>query len=254
MNKPSIRCCPHRFISFLIALIAPAFCLTATAQQPPSADIDNKAITNIEFRLAEDNLEQFGFSLPKMKISDRVINNLSEWHYPIHSDSARPYTHRLQVRVGPISHDKTPVGFSFSAGNSDPRAPGFQKAEVLAITCHLSAQNRRQKPIENTMEFSARPFIEAAKNRSKQAGAIDLLADRISTVCFNLLKESELERESKPGRRSQTQPGWMPEITIEVSEKPAGGNNPSEKEAGRKEITIHNQGTPVILKLGHDRL
>ncbi len=106
------------------------------AEQPP-VNLDKTSITAIKFVLAEDHLEQFGFRLPLQKIVETVSNNLAEWQYPVKL-SGSSYSHKLEATLGQIANQATPVGFSFSSGNSDPRASGFQKADVLPISCRLS--------------------------------------------------------------------------------------------------------------------
>lgn len=261
MNKPSSTRFLIRMLTISIGLLTIALCSQAMAQQQAHKNFDKTAVTDIEFRIAEDNLEQFGFALPISTMTSRVIDNLAGWHYPVKATPTKPYSHTLLAHIGQQSHQETPVGFSFSSGNSDPRSPEFQKADVISITCSLTANNNAQQSVTQTMDFSAGPIMDAAKKHADQTKTINLLVEHMSTVCFNLLDDLDLEVSSKPDGKPVSKPGWMPEIRIEIEEQTAKETDGpvAEKETvkdseGRKQITIHNQGTPVILKLGHDRL
>lgn len=260
MNKQSQTRSLNRVLTILIGLFAMLPCSRAIAQQP-SNGFGKTAVTGIEFRIADDNLDQFGFALPIATMTTRVIDNLAGWHYPVKAASTKPTSHTLQAHIGQQTHQETPVGFSFSSGNSDPRSPEFQKADVISITCSLTANNNSQQSVTQTMDFSAGPMMDAAKKHADQAKTINLLVEHTSTVCFNLLDDLDLEVSSNPAGKPVSKPGWMPEIRIEIEEPPAketdgpvAEKEPVKSSEGRKQITIHNQGTPVILKLGHDRL
>jgi hypothetical protein len=218
----------------------------------------------------ELQLEGIDSSVPSAEIGQQVIKNLIEWGYPIGAKDNQPFSHILKATVSKIEHGNTPTGFSFSAGNSDPRAMDFQKADVLPISCQLTAIARPEQSGELNMDLMA----SAA---DKQALASGKLADHISTVCFNLLRELNWPESNEPqpaNRQENLKPSWMPEIRIETTEVPA---NPSTKTApsipadkagvaveesvsevpankdARKQIIIHNQGSPVIFQFGHER-
>ncbi|MGR9085512.1 MAG: hypothetical protein ACU841_00365 [Gammaproteobacteria bacterium] len=236
------------------------FCLSAAAMAEGNRPFTfaKASVTRIDFSLSDDNLDQFGVTPSASALSGRIIDNLGGWNFPIRRSSEKAFSHRLTAAIGRVSHQSTPVGFSFSAGNSDPRAPEFQKADIIQVSCTLTDIDDPQQSVGETMDFAAGPIVSALKKRRDEAKGIDLLVDHISTVCFNLLDDLEWDDPGKTSDSSIKKPRWMPEIRIETQEQPASDVKPPEAREsgndGRKQIIIHNQGTPVILKLGHDRL
>jgi hypothetical protein len=55
---------------------------SAIAADNNAVSIDKSAVKAIEFNLADDNLQQFGFKLSAKTMAERVQANLTEWHYP----------------------------------------------------------------------------------------------------------------------------------------------------------------------------
>lgn len=220
-----------------------------------NAAADIGEIRAIEFQIASDNLEQFGFSLSPADLADRVRTNLAEWDYPLPVNG--PYSHTLKARIGQIEHSDTPVGFSFSSGNSDPRAMDFQKAEVLPIECVFSKD--KNTIAENRSTFSARPLA----SEHGQTRVTEKLVDLISTACFNLLDDLPHPNSQPRASTSSFKPKWMPDVRVEVQETPVKPVAPlgmqkidSEDQPNpevKKQIIIHNQGTPVIFEFGHQR-
>ena len=223
------------------------------AQAAESAVIP-EAIMAIECNLTSENLDQFGITLSKEQIVGKVRENLSEWRYPI--KALGPYTHRLEVSLGVISHQSSPVGFSFSSGNSDPRAADFQKADVLPISCRLSK-------IGDSAVLGEQQTTVGAQQLQKELGASKLtekLSDDISTVCFNVLEDLKLPAMGSSVKTEEVKPAWIPNVRIEAKEIPildnTGKVTAQPLEAGsetKKQIIIHNQGTPLIFSFGHER-
>lgn len=210
----------------------------------------------------ELQLEGIDSSASSSEIGQQVIKNIADWNYPIGAKENQSYSHILKATVGKIEHSSTPTGFSFSSGNADPRALDFQKADVLPISCELAAIAHPEQSGELNMELMASEV-------DKQALAPNKLADHISTVCFNLLRELKWPEPHKTNAKSSVSPNWMPEIRIETKEVPAKPVNKVEpdnntdtfeveeiepdKSDARKQIIIHNQGSPVIFQFGHER-
>ena len=223
------------------------------------------------------NLEADGANLQTEAVMQQVSKNLAEWDYPVDVNSTMPASHLLNVQVGTAYRGSTPAGFTFSPGNSDPRALDFQKADVLPITCQLSAIKQPGASAGLNMGFSDSAITASAPD-------IKALADHISTVCFNLLREvnwptKKADGEIKPGTTS-----WIPEIrieeeqgaaptpsdlaapksevTAEPNKVPASQGQSNQKaqpvtkeitKEGRKVYIIHNQGNPVIFNFGFER-
>lgn len=233
------------------------WCLLGAAVADTGAEvIDRASITGIAVDVADQNLEQFGFKLSASEIAERVSKNLAEWHYPIKSSSAGS-SHNLLIQLGVASKGDTPVGFSFTSGDSDPRGLGFQKARVLPISCHLKKIGGAEASIENKATVSAHQLVD----ETNQAKVTEKVVDHVSTVCFDLLNELKLPAAGNQLDTHTFKPGWMPDVQVEVKQVPALGNpeNPSStrvEEVGgetKKQIIIHNQGSPVILEFGYER-
>lgn len=239
----------------LLGLVA-TLALPVLASDKPTVTVDKAAITQIKFELADEHLDQFGFPLPLQQMLERVSKNLSEWHYPV-SVSGLAYSHTLKATLGAIANQATPVGFSFTSGNSDPRASGFQKADVLPVSCRLTSTDGSTVIVEHHTTFSAHELT----GDSSQNKRVDKLVDHLSTACFTLLDDLKLPvAADKKTESTSFKPGWMPEVRVEVKEVPVTDTKDTSiiddskaNEESRKEIIIHNQGSPLILKFGHDR-
>ena len=212
------------------------------------------AMISMDFSMEGERYELYGVKLSTRLLEEKVRKNLSEWRYPLQQGGQ--YSHRLQASVGQIEHRATPVGFSFSNGNSDPRSGDFQKADVLPITCKLSKFDSPQPMAERAATFS----VHSLSPDAGESKLLEDLADRISTACFNLLQEQKFPAEGNRIDPIAVKPVWAPEIRMEVIPAPAIGieKNSVEGDAEstaeeRKQIIIHNQGTPLIIKFGHER-
>lgn len=189
-------------------------------------------------------------------LKKKVAGNLADWHYPIGTKAIAPVSHILTGRIKPVVQSSPPTGFSFSAGNSDPRALEFQKMDVLPVICELASAAQPSQASELSMGFTAETL-------DKRPITEDKLADHISTVCFNLLREQHWPVLEDKAGESASKPGWFPEVRIEnktvPAAPPAKTSNPEETPAivvpdePKQEIIIHNQGSPIILHFGHER-
>ena len=254
---------PTRPIKAALIALAGFFALILSAPgvaQTSPGLIDMKAVTNIEVSIADDHLEQFGFPLPLQEMRVRIADNLVQWRFPVRVAGENIYSHTLVIQIGKIKTGTTPVGFSFSSGNSDPRAAGFQKAEVMPVSCRLTANGNSRQHMELEMRFSANEFVEGLKNHRDKAKIVDSLIDAISTACFDLLDDLNWAKPEQQLTPLMSNPTWMPQVKIETVQQPVPAqkaktavrteiNNTEE----RKQIIIHNQGSPLILKFGHER-
>ena len=249
-----------------ILLFGVAACATNSIKKQQAVDLTETG--RIELQITANDPSQSSET-----VSHEVSKNLAAWDYPVGAKEDEPFSHTIKATVGAVEYGDTPSGFSFSSGNSDPRAMGFQKTFVLPITCQLSSIAHPEQSGELKLGFST-------DEASKVFLGSDKLADHISTVCFNLL--TELKWLIKPKQSTDTttikSPGWMPEIRIETKEVPLAPVNkattPDDSKASpsdsneiegveaktiapttehRKQIIIYNQGSPVILELGHER-
>ncbi len=237
------------------------------------------AVTSINFSVDANHLEQLKLPVTATQLSERVISNLAEWHYPIKL-AAPDASHNLVASLGEISYESTPVGFSFSRGNSDPRSMEFQKANVLPITCTLTTKGTTLPPITHKMTFSMEAFFSGFTD----AHSTEKLVDQITTTCFNLLDNLKTPLIDKPAQTTAFKPAWLPSVQVvvkpvapkpvkpnitqtvnpePVAEKPVSNPTPvivktetTEEASGDdvdKELIINNQGSPLTLHLGHER-
>ena len=258
--------------------------------------LDKSAIKAIDLKIAP---------LPQAKLTAADINslratiiaNLSQYRFPLKPENGQTYSHTLMVNVGESKSDQTPVGISFSVGNADPRAPKFQKADVIPVQCRLvdNANPKQEEQLE--MTFSA-PSASASSQQLQET-----LTDHISSVCFDLLDSLKFlpPPTAAQAAESTSKPSWIPSIQVETvtvpviqpnpqpkvesapaaalpapkatttakpqtaqptptpavpaatSATPATPAKPEPEEETRKQLIIHNQGTPVILKFGYER-
>ncbi|WP_052700573.1 hypothetical protein [Methylocucumis oryzae] len=178
---------------------------------------------------------------------DQIKANLNSWNIPLTVEkNDLAYSHSLTAEIGAIEYGSTPVGLSFSTGNSDPRAKDFQKAHVLPITCRIQAKAHPEQHAELTQTVSA-------NNKPNLAS----LADDISSICFQLLDDLKITKLTPQTPESIKTVTWMPKLRVEtipaapLSTKPLANGAVAEEE--KKQIILHNQGTPVIFKWGQER-
>lgn len=236
--------------SLLSKSIAMAWLLSACAPglEKKLIQLDTASIKRIEFKIGTVKQPSLKSTLAGRDVAARIGNNLAGWGYPVGAKDNQAFSHSLTAEIGLIEHSETPPGFSFSSGNSDPRALDFQKAKVLPIGCELASIAQPTQTSYLHMDF-------VAGNAASEAQ----LVDHISTVCFNLLSELNWPDKTQSEPSSSFKPSWIPEVRIETVTRPeeaVKADEPGvEKEnEGRKQIIIHNQGSPVILKFGHERL
>lgn len=214
--------------------------------------LDKTKIKEIVLNIDADTVSQQGLTESQNRLLQQIKINLSQWQFPplVLSDSKNT-THQLTISIGKVEIDSTPVGFSFSAGNSDPRAQNFQKAKVLPIKCRLTAKQHPEQQTELNMTFQATDKLTT-----------ETLIDHASTVCFDLLDDlnlvtPETTHDTEP--KTLNTPAWMPKVKVKTVKEPQVKMQDKEQQINvpteeRKELIIENQGSPVILKLGHDRL
>lgn len=257
---------PLLILKTLVTVITAVAWATAAAELTQPATIDKASVTGIVFVIAPDHLDQFGSNLPVQQLVEQVSRNLAEWQYPIKATAAEPVSHRLEASIGIIKKDTTPVGFSFSSGNSDPRSADFQKAQVMPISCRLTNLKLPNQQAEYKTTVSADGLLPDNGHAFNAAKTAAKLSDEISTTCFNLLDELALQPHPSLSETQPSKPGWIPNISIEVKNKaaakqPAATAEPKKDTAvsqpanddPRKQVVIHNQGTPVILEFGYQR-
>ncbi len=232
----------------LFKSVAMAWLLSACSPglEKKPMQLDTASIERIEFKIGAVKQPSLKSTSARQDVAVRIGNNLAGWGYPVGAKDKLIFSHTLTAEVGLIEHSGTPPGFSFSSGNSDPRAIDFQKAKVLPIGCELASIAQPTRTSYLHMDFVAGNAVGEAQ-----------LVDHISTVCFNLLNELNWPDKTQSEPASSLKPSWMPEVRIETVTRPAEAEKadaPVKADEGRKQIIIHNQGTPVILKFGHERL
>jgi hypothetical protein len=232
-----------------LAAIVCALTACAPGLEKKQAQLDTSSVKKIEFKIGAIKQSSLKTMLPQQVTVARITNNLADWGYPIGVNDNQAVSHTLTAEIGLIERGETPVGFSFSAGNSDPRAIDFQKMKVLPVSCELTSIAQPEQTSYLHMEFAA-----------GDSNSEDKLVDHISTVCFNLLSELDWPDKMHNQPSSSIKPSWIPEVRIETLASPdveekadVPGKTVTNTREGRKQIVIHNQGTPVIFSFGHER-
>jgi hypothetical protein len=204
--------------------------------EPGGTRPDPASIRKILFRFAPENLEALPAARRK-EMAERVSRNLGTWGYAVEADeSGSGYSHVMEATIGRVALRSTPAGFSFTMGNSDPRAMDFQKADVLPVDCVLYPAGRPKDKASLYMDFIAGGKLkDPARSRSDPAVA-ETFVNHAATVCFNLLDDLKVRR-ARPapaaatGTESASGSTWFPEVRIEVREKaptpPAGTSSPA---------------------------
>lgn len=230
---------------FKSVVIVCALSACAPGLEKNVAAFDTRSINQIEFKLGTIKESSLKSAQHQQDRITRITRNLADWGYPLGDTNKPLFSHSLTAEIGLIEHSTTPPGFSFSSGNSDPRAIDFQKSDVLPIGCELKSIAQPEQSTYLTMDFAAGSSISE-----------DKLIDHISTVCFNLLSELNWPVKVTNQPFSSMKPAWIPEVRIETISTPieAGKTDSSDKTSEeRKQIIIHNQGSPVIFSFGHER-
>lgn len=242
----------------------------STVPETSSSKFDAAAVNGVSFRFAQTRV--FDTTVPASDITRQIASNLGAWGYDIDTDNTQNFSHTMTVTIGEIKRDTTPQGLSFSAGNSDPRAMDFQKADILPVRCALSRKDQTEPSAELSMHASADDYEQLAGKTE----LIALLVDDMSTACFNLLEQLQVKTRMHEPADTATMPGWVPEIRIETEtdnapskavssqsipspaqnlEPPADSelSQTEQKKPPRKRMIIHNQGSPVTFTFGHER-
>jgi hypothetical protein len=264
----------------------------AAGLKPEGSPPRPESVTGILFRAPTENLAQAGRDLDTEKLAETVSRNLAAWGYPVTADAEADYSHVMEPKVSAVEGKSTPPGFSFSLGNSDPRALEFQRAEVVTVTCSVRGVARGHENAYLKQSFVADEVMKKGARAKGEKALFDAYVNHVGTACFNLLSTLKVKRnkpdpQHTPGTASST---WFPDVRIEVRDKPtapaprqnrdadtptevsapasaetaapAAGKTESEappvqteiKEGEtRKQMIIHNQGSPIILEFGYER-
>ena len=255
MIKQLKAAAPGQFFKSAAIVCALTACVPGLEKQ--QATFDTATVKRIEVTIGKIKPSLLSSTMSQQEMVARVSGNLADWGYPIGSIGNEAFSHTLTAEIGLVELSATPPGFSFSIGNSDPRAIDFQKADVLPISCELASIAHPGQTTHLHMDFAVGNSITQQTGLSISP---DKLIDHISTVCFNLLSELDWPDKTPNQPSSSLKPSWMPEVRIETVTSPseAGkavvpGKTVTSNNEGRKQIVIQNQGSPVIFSFGHER-
>ncbi len=255
-------------VSVWLGLIAVAVSGYAKGESNAPQPIDSTTVTKIAVRFSADQLGDLAALIVIPELEQRVSSHLTEWHYPMTTTHTEKASHQLTATMGAIQRDVPPVGFSFSSGNYDPRSLNFQKARVLPLTCELSSNSTPLQQAVLKTTVSAEDYLSNEYSASDKQTKI---SNEISTVCFNLLSGLKVSTPSATNETPLSKPRWLPNVSIEVKPISTLTSQPShqvdtsadhveqktpvivEQDEERKQMIIHNQGSPLILELGHQR-
>ncbi|MEE9426129.1 MAG: hypothetical protein V3V18_14305 [Methylococcales bacterium] len=198
-------------MSLSILLVINAGC-SSTAEKQVDV-LEPEQVSNMQFGI-NNPAEIFKTPLPKVKISSQVTANLTESGYSFITQDSNTYSHDLTVQVGSIKHGSTPVGFSFNAGNPNPRALDYQKSDVLPLTCSLISRLQPEQRADLTMDFVAKSYLSDTAQSSEDNILVEKLVNDMSTVCFNLLNNLQVKRQPRNHSNETAKSGWMPDVEI----------------------------------------
>jgi hypothetical protein len=124
----------------------------------------------------------------------------------------------LLVSVEPVQRKQSPVGFSLSIGDSDPRSPEFQKTMVTPIRCALVKLSgfREQGSLVQDKQVPRSASSQRGNDASERAYATNIVS-----VCHALLAELRFPRSLTYSRESHGEPGVRIE-SIYIDERPNG--------------------------------
>ena len=297
-------------LGLLIGMLLSA-CATDEKSRPSLSNPER--VTQLNLVILPDNLESIATPEQRRQLTETISANLSSLGYPVKPAAPKQEIlgYALEGKIGKVEKKATPPGFTLDFGNSDPRALDFQKANVVPVSCLLRSPNKTEKPVKLTGEFSVPADIDELIGAPNKPVSLNFFADRLGTVCLNLLAELNIP---KTGQTAGVAP-WKPTVDVEIRDKPVspsvvkpssppveapypasvGGKTPnavdlsappvggslgggqsksseapapkkpaSQAEAvntetrvnpedQRKQMIIHNQGTPIILEFGYDR-
>lgn len=245
---------------FLLVLFLLTFTGCSTFSKATEPVFDVSEVKTLRLSLQKPTT-LYDIALIETDLTERVAGNLSEWDYVITTEDTEEYSHDLLVKIGAVELGSTPVGFSYSLGNSDPRAIDFQKTEVMPVTCIMNAKDNPDLIAELDMDVDAKEILRYTNPVLNQPEILELIVNKVSTVCFNLLSGLNVPTQGSQIADKDKSPSWIPEIIVENEPEgsieqdgsiatPVTGATPK---SPRKKIVIKNEGTPVIFTFGHDR-
>lgn len=261
----------RRQTGLAVASLLSGLSACGTVPERPAPGLDAAAVKGVSLRFEQTRV--FDTELPTSDIAQQIADNLDAWGYVVGTADMKNFSHTMTVSIGSVKRDATPQGLSFSAGNSNPRALDFQKADILPVRCALSRKDLKEPGAELGMHVSADDYAQLAGQPDALAAS---LVDDMSTACFNLLEQLRVKTRPPEATDTAAVPGWVPEIRIETDPdhaplksepsqtmhdqqtipNPAANPDASQdrrNQPPRKRIIIHNQGSPVTFTLGHER-
>jgi hypothetical protein len=134
----------------------------APGLEKKQGQLDTASIQQIEFKIGTIKQASLTTTLDRQDMIARISANLAGWGYPIGNKDNRVFSHRLSAEIGAIEHSGTPTGFSFSAGNSDPRALDFQKKQRSANQLRIGFQYTARTNCLSAYGFCRRKCIDWA--------------------------------------------------------------------------------------------
>ncbi len=171
---------------------APQKMLLSIQETGALRDIDPRALKAIG-GLVADALIKAGYEVQDAGALNGIREELRHAQSGKMTDNGRlaGFSHLLEVRTAAAQQKQSPVGFSLSIGDSDPRSPQFQKAVVTPIRCTLVQLNafREQGNLIQDKQVPRSASSERWSDAQERA-----YARNIFSVCHSLLAELEFPR------------------------------------------------------------
>lgn len=277
----------HRSTVLTVIVTLLSACANTPAPQGQMPPLNS--INTMVLRLHGNTLESLG-KQQAASIAGQIAANLTSWGYAVSAaeTAANRPTHALQGSVSAAELKGLPPGFSINFGSDDQRAPERQKAHVVTVTCELLPLAAKTGKVSLSGEFGAPDSNSGVFSGLPNQGREHFYVDRIGSVCLNLL--AELKATQTTPSAGVIAPTWIPDMRIEVKTKegkakpgisapskpvsmapenpaapavaseppkpteaaPVSIEQPANPADQRKQLIIHNQGSPIILEFGYD--
>ncbi len=151
--------------------------------------------------------------------------------------------YHLDIHIGPLHQGPLPRGFSFTLGDGDPRAAGFDQATLLPITCRL--RDSRGTLLEMHESEAVMPV---------HAPTATMIMSAVSESCQ---VPGSAQADEDPGVRSLVVTKAAATAAVPQLREPAGSGDAIHLQripAGRRtQYIIHNKGDDLILERGRSR-
>lgn len=192
-------------------------------QNVQTKKFDYKSVSKIQLTVqGEDKTNEPLWSA----ISGEISQRFAKAGYPVVSATggektadheSLPVTHNMEAVIEKPRLASTPVGISLDFGNSDPRAPNFQKTLSAPITCTLtSIKDSTQQISLKELKSISTDLENISLGNSAQTEKLNrFYVENAGSTCHNLLSRIKI----KPvvaGKAEKIEETFKPAIRVET--------------------------------------